>query len=254
MSRRGLRVRLSRIPGETAKGVLRTPLYLPVVMGPFTVVEEAAHFEYDTHRSGQFSTPAQGPSSSRQLRDLGLDTLTLDWEAPWLEYVDPRDFMNRVNAVLRARTPVTLLATLRFGEPEEFRAPVTLRRTTRELRPGEADTRYWTLEVKEWRNASLSRRTADPKNDNLPTRHRLTNTDTWASLAARYHHTTLSWRNIAKANGLAQWGSRTPIVNSSKFKVGDVVKIPKAPTVAGSAISATTGRRVDVHTTTGVRA
>jgi hypothetical protein len=229
MSRRGLRVRLSRIPGETAKGVLRSPVYLPVVLGPFTVSEEASHFEYDTHRAGQFSVPAQGPKTARSLRDLGLDTLTLDWQASWLDYTDPRRFMNAVNDVLRARSPVLLLATLQFGDPEEFRAPVTLRRTTRELRPGEADTRYWTLEVREWRNASLSRRTADPKNDRLPARHHLTATDTWSSLAQKYHHTSMTWRVIAKKNGLPQWGARTPIVNSTKFKVGDIVTIPKAP-------------------------
>lgn len=226
----GLRVRLSRVRGLTAKGLLTKPLYLPVVMGPFTVSEEAAHREYETHSAGQFSVPAQGPATARMLRDLGdLETMALDWQAPWLiEWRDPQEVKRELNGILRSRTPVELLAILRLGGgPEEVRMLVTLRRNQVELRPGEADTRYWTVSVKEYRRTEAERRTADARKDKLPTRHKLTATDTLESLATKYHHTRSTWRDIANGNGLRSWGARTPIVNSSQFKVGDYIKIPQ---------------------------
>lgn len=231
----GLRVRLSRIAGVTAKGVLVEPLYLPVVTGAFTIVEEADHFEYDTHRSGQYSVPAQGPPTARKLRDLPIDALTLDWEAPWLvEWRDPRDVMTELNAVLRARTPVLLVATLVWDTPDEWRAPVTLRRTERELRPGEADTRYWALSFREYRDNAIDRRGADPANDRLPARHVLTATDTLEGLSQVYYRTAAGWRFIARENGLGAWGSRTLIWRHPRFKVGDPIKIPPKPDMRGA--------------------
>lgn len=226
----GLRVRLSRARGLTKKGVLNEPMYLPVVLGPFNFTEEALHEEYQTVSAGQFSVPGQGGATARQLRDLSLETLTLDWKARWLiEYKDPQDVRRELNAVLRAKTPVELLAILRWGGgPEELRMLVTLRSLSRELRPGEADTRYYSLALREYRKTVADKK-ADSRFDNLPTRHRLTADDTLTSLALRYHHTALSWRSIRSANGLSTWGPRTPLWKHAKFKVGDYAVIPVPP-------------------------
>lgn len=226
MAVEGLRVRLSRVKGLTAKGVLPSAIYLPVVLGPFNFTEEAQHEEYQTHRAGQFSVPGQGPSTARQLRDLTLETLTLDWHARWLiEYKDPQDVRRALYAVLRSRSPVELLAILRWGDgPEELRMLVTLRSLARELRPGEADTRYYSLGLREYRKTEADKRKLD---DVLPTTHRLTATDTLESLSAKYYRTTSGWAQIARANGMHKWGRRTELWKHPKFKVGDRIKIPK---------------------------
>lgn len=228
---RGLRIRLTRIPGITAKGVLAKPLYL-TPLGPFSVSEEASHREYETHRSGQYSIPAQGPATARMLRDAGpIETMTIDWDAPWMiENNDPQEVKAELGAVLRSRKPVELLAIMKLGQgPEELRMYVTLRRSTRELRPGEADTRYWTIEIREYRKNEMDRKSADAANDRLPRTVTLHTGDTLESLAARWHGSPNSWRSVGNANGLRAWGRRTPIVNSSRFKAGDRFKIPKKP-------------------------
>lgn len=220
-----LRVRLSRIPGETPRGILDKPLYLPAVLGDFTVVEEASFEEYQTHRAGMFSAPASGPATARQLRTVDLQALTIDWRAPWVTYSSPRHVMNTLNAILRSRRPVELFAIRRHGDPSELRMHVNLRRLERTLRPGEADTRYWSIAITEWRNPRTRRR-SDHESLNFPLSIQIDKKTTLHSLAARWYKDSTQWRLIGGANGLDAWGPRTAIVKSGLFKAGQKVIIP----------------------------
>lgn len=234
----GLRIRLKRVPGLTARGVLSSALVIPVATGEFTWTEDALYNEYDTHRAGQYAIPSQGPATARQLRDLGtLETFTLDWPAAYLmnPEVDHADFRSDIQAILRTRSPVELLATVRPSGDEELRMIATLRTIARTLRPGEADTRYWSIAVKEHRVADIERLAADAVNEGLPTRKKLDADDTWASLADHYYGAAVEWKLLATANGVSSWGARTPIVRMQRFKVGDYVKIPKQETLSSIA-------------------
>jgi nucleoid-associated protein YgaU len=222
-----LRVRLSRIAGETPHGVLSTPLYLPAVLGDFTVVEEASFEEYQTHRAGAFAAPAAGPATARQLRTVDLQALTIDWAASWATFTDPREVMNELNAVLRARRPCELFAITRWGDPSELRMNVNIRRLERTLRPGEADTRYWTLAISEWRNPKGGRRSTDPpRKDRFPKTAALASSTTLQDLARTFYGDETQWRLIGGANGLAEWGPRTAIIKSGLFRKGSKVTIP----------------------------
>jgi hypothetical protein len=195
----GLRVRLRRIPGETPKNVLRSALILPAVMRGFSWTEEAQHAEYDTVRAGQFSQPAMGPATARQLRTVDdVETLTVEWDAPWLveQGLDPDDVYRDLFAVLRSRRAVELLVTPKFTERSVLRMNVTIRRGA-----GRSTT--------------------------LPTTHKLTADDTLHSLAQHYYHSALAAVDIARANGIGKWGRKTPLVKMHRFKVGSKVKIPK---------------------------
>lgn len=229
----GLRIRLKRVRGVTEKGVLPAPLVLPALIGgEFSWTEEASFREYETHRAGQFAIPAGGGRGARMLRDISdLETLTLDWDAPWLQEagISHGEMRRQIMAIHRARTPVELLASVMPEGAEELRCLITIRSITKVLRHGEADTRYWTLSIREHRQAETERRTADAKDDKLPTRHRITEDTTFRSLARHYYGSEKNWKAIAKANGMPKWGGRTPIAKSKKFKVRDFVKIPKEP-------------------------
>lgn len=226
----GLRVRLARIPGETPKDVLRSPLYLPATLSGFGWTEAFSHSEYDTVSDGQHSQPAMGPATARQLRTTDdVQTLTVDWDPKWFvdRGRDPDDVRSELFAIGRARKAVEMLASLKLDEAPLLRMNITVRSIRTELRPGEPDALYFTLSISEWRPESAERRGQGSRGDRLPTTHVLTAEDSWHSLSLRYYHSATPWRVIAGANGLTSWGQSTPVVKSSRFKVGDKVKIPK---------------------------
>lgn len=231
----GLRVRLSRIRGETPKGILRQPLYLPAVMRGFGWTEEFSHVEYDTVSAGQFSQAAQGPKSARQLRQLDdIETLTLKWDPVWLveQGLDPKKVYDELFGVGRSRAPVQLYAAPRFpGETKGFvRMNVTVRSISVQLREREPDTRYFVLRIVEWRSNEVERRRAGKAGDRLPTTHILTATDTLYSLSQHYYHYAGGTGTIAAANGIKGFGKKTPLVKHKRLKVGTKIKIPKPPT------------------------
>jgi len=226
----GLRVRLSRVRGQTARGILTRPLYLPVTLGTFSVDETFTHNDFETSTAGEFSAPAPGKS----LRTTDLETLTIDWYryARWLvnPRVSPRRVRTQLLRLARSKTPFELLAILpRMDGQEELRMKATIRSIGRELRPGEADTRYYTIEIKEWRDMRVGRRRAG-SSGRLPMTHRLAARDTLASLAKRYYSSPVSIpegaRAIRRANGIGTWGLHTPLVRHKRFRAGDKVKIP----------------------------
>ncbi|HEX7088727.1 MAG TPA: hypothetical protein VF192_01245 [Longimicrobiales bacterium] len=238
---RGLRVRFSRMEGYTAKGVLSMPLYLPVVVGEFSFEETFEHREFQTHRAGQFSVPAQGPVTARQLRTTDLETLTIDWDWPYLiQYVDPQEARRVLSAIARSRTPFELTATVQWGGPEELRMFATIRSLRRTLKPGEADTRYWQIGISEFRRLTASRRTAGAglRGRRLPTKHKITNTDTLESLSFDYYGSYSGWAHIGRANGMHKWGASTRLWKHPRWKVGSYIKIPEAPDNIGLSISA----------------
>lgn len=231
--RRGLRLRLSAIPDHTPRDVLRKPLYIPCVLGPdFEVGEEALHTEFDTVGAGQFSSPAGGHKAP-QLKTLTFDALTLTWDAKWLIYPDttPAEMREELNAILRSRKPVELFAFLGpNGDAEELRMYATLRGLRRILRQGETDTRYYTLDWKQYRSPVIRRKGASGGAGSLPAQHKLDEDDTLRSLSNRYYGTGELWLFLASENGIKSWGSEDPLVKMGRYKVGDKFKIPKAPT------------------------
>jgi hypothetical protein len=233
----GLRVRISRINGETPKGVLAKPLYLPATLRGFGWTEEFSHVEYDTVRSGQFSQPAMGPASARQLRDVDdTETLTMEWQPAWLveHGVNPAHVASALRAAGRSRKAVELLAYIRRGDPALLRMDITIRSLKTELREGEPDTLYYVLRFKEWRNPSTRRKGAGHAS-RLPTTHTLTADDSLYSLSMHYYRTHEGWDDIARANRIKGFGKKTPLVKHRRFKVGSKIKIPipSFPTVRG---------------------
>lgn len=226
----GLRVRLSRIPGETPRDVLRKPLILPAVLRNFGWSEEFLHSEYDTVGAGQFSQPSLGDPTARQLRSVDdVETLTVDWDPPWLveQGQDPQDVYDELFAIGRSRRGVELLATPKFGPTRPLlRMNVTLRSITAQMREGEPDSIYYVCRIKEWRDASVQRK-GEGRGTQLPTTHKLVAADSLYSLSQHYYHSSAGADDIASANGIKGFGKKTPLWKSAKFKVGSKVKIPK---------------------------
>lgn len=232
----GFRVRLSSVKGATAKGLLTEPLYLPCILGDFDVEEEFDHADYDTVAAGEFSVPAAGPVTARRLRTTDLSTLTIDWHAYARFLVNPQlspdEARRQLYAIGRSRSPFELLVAAQLGIQEELRMKATMRSLSRTAKPGEADTRYYSMAIKEWRDNSLRRRAAGSGRSTLPTTAKLTNKTTLNSLARHFYPDSPlkdGWRAIARANGITNWGPSTPLAKSKRWKVGDKIKIPKKP-------------------------
>lgn len=232
----GVRCRLSRIPGETPKGVLDAALVMPALLGDIEIEEEAQHTEYSTVSAGQFSQGAQGGSTARMLRAITLEGLTLEWDASWLveHGQDPETVRGALAAILRSKKPVELLLTLRPTDASaspELRMNVTFRTVKRVLKAGEGDTRYYTIGIKEWRDPTVERRgTKEGRKPGVkfPTTHPLKSTDTLNSLAHEYYGRYEFWRDIRDDNGISKkFGQNTHLIDLAKYKVGSKIKLPK---------------------------
>lgn len=229
----GLRVRLSRAVGLTPGDVLVPPLYLPVALGEFSFDEEFSHSDY-LGPFGEFSQPAPGGPTARSLRSSDIETLTLDWEAPWMTggFTDPQEARRVLYRLARSKRPFDLLATVQFGRPEELRMRATIRGISRVLRPGEADTRYMTIRLREWRDNRVRRLSSLQGRDRntggrLPASHPITARDTLHSITRIYYGSTGGWRDVANANGITNWGPGRPLVEMGRFKAGDKIVVPQ---------------------------
>lgn len=237
----GFRYRFARIPGVTPKALLPVPFYLPVALNELTVEEDLIHSDYDTVSAGEYSVAGPGGLAVRKLRTADLETLTIDWHryARWLSNpaATPAQVQAKIIALARGKHPFELLIVqgvyFGLGTPEELRMNITIRHLTKVAKPGEADTRYWTLQIKEWRDNGTGRRGIGSA-PHLPTTHLLTEKDTLQSLAKHYYGAYGAWRTIANANGVRNWGPTTELVKLAKFKIGDKVKIPKKPPIAST--------------------
>lgn len=232
----GLRCRFSRIPGETPKGVVDHPVYMPALLGNLDVDEEAQHAEYTTVSAGQFSQGAQGGSVARMLRSLEVEGLTLDWDAEWLvdSGQDPAKVRGALYAILRSKKPVELMLTLAGSDPSiepELHIFCTFRAVKRVMREQQPDTRYYSITIKEWRSPNVERRgTKEGRKPGVkfPTTVKLKSSDTLHSLAHEYYGRYEFWRDIRNANGIStRFGQNTPLVDLAKYKIGSKIKLPK---------------------------
>lgn len=238
----GLVARFSPIKGVTPANVLARNIWMPCVLNTLTVSETALHNEYDTLSAGHFSQAAMGPPSATQFKTLSMDTLTLAWDAKWLVVTgqDPQAFRGALFGVLRARKAVRLMINFHPhpGSAPEFNEMVTLRSSTMDIRPGEGDTRYITVQISQWRDQSAGRRSSSAKaasrkrGVSLPTSVKLTATDTLDSLSYEYYGRYDYWRDIRDANSMGtKVGAKTPVVNlGGRWKVGVKIQIPSVDT------------------------
>lgn len=241
----GILVRFSPIKGVTPKSALLHNIWLSAALNDVQVDEDALFSDYDTISAGQFSMPAMGGAAGRRLRTGSLDTLTVDFDAPWMVTInqDPERIRTHMRDILRARKPVHMLITLRphtMPSPM-FDAPVTIRSLSDVIRAGERDTRYMTIGYSEDRTATVDREQHGPatgrkRGTQLPTTHILKASDTLRSLSKEYYGTYENWRAIRDANGIPQrFGAQTPLVKlPGHFKVGAKIKIPMVFHAPGS--------------------
>lgn len=235
----GLVARITPIKNITSPAVLKQKLYLPCILNTLTIAETALWNDYNTVSAGQFSQPGAGGRDAQQLKTATIDTLTLAWDAKWMVVTNQSDrvIVDTLQRILRARQPVMLMInwTPKADKTPEFFEAVTLRTSSKDIRPGEADTRYLTVAIEQWRDATTGRRgstTGDgsrKRGVSLPATVKLAATDTLDSLSYAYYGTYAGWRTIRDANGITKkFGAKTAIVGLAKWKVGSKIKIPAA--------------------------
>jgi hypothetical protein len=235
-SRPGLRVRLRRVQGLTPKNTLREPLYLPCLIGQeFIQIKTAGHSEWQTVSAGEFSQ-GWGGKRAPTLDDLSFDSLSLTWDADWLTNpdTDPDEMRRELDRVLGSRKAFHLAIFLYpNGRGAEARGLYTLRSVERRLPRGEPDTRYYTLQFKEFREPNQRRRSSR-KSERLPVRHLVQKGDTLRKLAKRYYGDGSLWRVIANVNGISNWGSEDDLTKIKRFeKDGARITVPDIESDAG---------------------
>lgn len=234
--RPGLHARLRAIEELTPAQVLRTPLTLPVVIGEeFTVEEEFLWEDFNTVGGGEHSSPAPGQGRP-QARFTG-ETMSLTWNPRWLAtpHVSPERMRRELLRIGRRRAIFDLLVVNKpNADFAEFSGYATIRRIARTIKRGEPDTRYYSIDFAEYRPMSVGQR-KHRFGTRRPTTVALDKDDTLRSLAREHLGHEGYWRNIAQANGLTNWGSNDPIVDSKRYKVGDRIKIPDEESGGGTA-------------------
>jgi hypothetical protein len=228
----GLLARFAPLAGVTPATVMRSPFWLPALLGTLVVNDTASFTDYDTVSSGQYSQPAAGDLSARQQRTLSADTLTVDFDYGWLVAggQDPQALRDTLDRILWGRRAVELMVTWRpsAGEPPVIHMDCTLRTLSREVRPGERDARYMTLGITEWRSATTARR-GSTQQTRFPTTRALTATDTLHSLAYLYYRDYAKWRQIRdepKNHIPRAFAQNTPLVRLPRYKVGSKIVLP----------------------------
>lgn len=226
MSGPGLRVRLSGIPEVTHPKRLHAPLYLQnPPLDEWAIEGEGSHNDVDTATSGEFSHAGSGV----KLQTTTIDSLVVSWDAPWLTaFVSADHVISELTAIRDSRTPFLVLATWPGGTVE-LNMYCTLRRLRHSVKAGEPDTRYFSIDLKQWRDPNPERKGegASKTSAKLPTTHKLKAGDTLNSLSKRYYGSYSHWRSIAGANGIKNWGASTALVKRKGFKPGHAIKIPK---------------------------
>lgn len=256
MSSDGFLCLLSAIRGETHPSTLKKPLYLPALVGDLAYQEEAGHQDYDTVRRGEFSQPegGRGLKTAKKLLTATLDVYTSWFDVGFLpdipQSLDPDELRAQLFDIARARRAFDLKVWRRGFETAEINTAVTLRSGQFTVKSGEAGSRYISIDVKEWRDPTVDRRTSTAsrkKGVKLPTTHALTATDTLTSLSQEYYGSPNYWRTIAQANGITKWGSKTLLASPTAplsggvsalppYAVGAVIRIPTKPNSIGLSV------------------
>lgn len=156
----GLRVRLSRAAGYTAKGLLETPFRFQVPpMEEFSQQYAFDHSEYTTLKSGMFTRP-----TSRQLIQIQFQTMFLDynveWEA-WHTKDSPIDATRDLRRLVNTGTPFRLFVrnpALWADEKPDVDMLAVLKSLTVSEKAGEPDARYVDVAFQEWRPPEVIKR------------------------------------------------------------------------------------------------
>lgn len=240
--RGGLHATLSAVHKLTPRAVLRAPILLPVVIGEeFSIDEEYPWEDFTTVGSGEHSSPS--PGNARPQAKFTGETMSLTWDARWLvnPNLSPEKLRRELLNIGRRRAIFDLLIVNKpRSDFAEFSGYASIRRITRGIKRGEADSRYYTIDFAEYRPMTAARR-KHRYGARTPTTHALDKNDTLRSLAREFLGNEGYWRNIAQANGITNWGSDDPLVDSKRYKVGDRIKIPDEESGGGTAAPAHPG-------------
>lgn len=235
-------VRFSKI-NQSPAGVLPQSLYLQVPSLEDWTVESSADWQDYTTKTGEYSNAGGGPL----LQSTTFQTLTIgDPDAGYVlagssdpDYIDAQLIALRDNRApflimvyfgqvpLSASDDAALQNNLRASE---LRMRATIRSLTRISRFGEPETVYWTIAVKEWRDAVVDRQLLRARSRSggsaLPFRYALASGDTLRSISKDFYGNDSFWRTIAEANGIRNWGASTSLTSRPGLNAGTRLSIP----------------------------
>lgn len=228
----GLRVEVTPIDGITPSGVMEPAgVIFPAVINTLEIQETASFGDYDSVGAGSYSVRRAGSSSAQELRSL-----TLEIYAPHIgRDAAPPDFIQggatswgelraQLESILHARFPVHVRGYVIADPKPLWAAPdwsffvfeetssfdldlnVTFRGLTRRLEPGQPQARYFSLELKGWRNVHEETQPVAYKagrsrgQRHLPLVHVVQGDETLAAIALKIYGRSSFWVDIRRYN------------------------------------------------------
>lgn len=254
----GLRVVIEPIPGLSDEGIITRAGYYfqcpPLEELSYEV--QHSHTDYDTVSAGQFSRRG-GP----QLRTVGFDTLFVDQGSYTILDEDPviEEAIDTLQAICASGSPFLLTCAhelppggyLTWSETQagpELQMAATLRTVRVTEKAGEPDARYATVTFVEYRAPIVGRqrlgkrpgRRKFPRKVKLQSDGRAFDEDrreigspplaplTLRVLARHFYRDPSMWRQIARANGVTDWGGDHALILHSKYRRdGGTITVPK---------------------------
>lgn len=219
----GLRVIIAPIKGITPAGLFQHGAFVFQCPPLDSFQEQFAynHGDFPTAFAGERSRPG-----GRQLETIQFDTLWLDDGSArhgpaWTivpKAIDPIAAKNRLKAILYSGKPFWMMAhQMPVWHKYDLRMMATMRSLTSQEKHGEEDARYFSIQVREWRDASIQDRVMGEGAPHGGGKRGATGAvsvralpdtqDSLHKLSKWFYGTTTMATAIAKANGIKGLGS-----------------------------------------------
>lgn len=249
----GMRITFTPIAGVTASGLFPFGKFV-FQAPPLNQFEEQFaynHNDFMTAFGGERSRPGGAQLETISFETLWLDDGSANHAPSWAlleKAIDPLKAKAALKKILMSGSPFHLLVQHGIGNgwgQTEVDMDVTMRSFTPMEKEGEPDSRYFSIQLREWRASSVTAQRLKgqgaahgssklgPHGKTLSAAS-LPASATLQSLSKKYYGTATHWQAIAKASGIKGVGPTTKLRAHFAKTPSQKIKIPPRKTSAAT--------------------